>query len=95
MNILSIEHGVVPEVTETGGVVSMTDRFARAYAEALLGAGADLKAIQQAANDPRTASDPELMFRLQVAQEDYGKRMTVTAGLVNHCVKGVETVVKS
>ena len=91
MEILPIKSAVVPEVSNATPAMSLKDRFANAYLEA----GADLAAIQSASNDPRTASSPESLIALQESLQDYTKRMTVTAGLVNHAVKGAETLLKS
>ena len=95
MNVLPVERGLVPVVTEAEPAMSLTDRFARAWAGAYAESGAELAAIRAASNDPRIASHPESLFRLQEQLQDYTKRMTVTAGLVNHTVKGIETIVKS
>lgn len=91
MEILPLQRALVPEVSKSTPAMSLKDRFAAAYLEA----GSDLAAIQAASNDPRTASSPEGLIALQESLQDYTKRMTVTAGLVNHAVKGAETLLKS
>ena len=95
MNISGIQSADLAEILPAEGVVPISARFESAWASAYLGSGQDLQAIHAASNDPHTASNPERLFQLQLQLQDYTKRMTVTAGLVNHGVKTVETLLKS
>jgi hypothetical protein len=95
MNILPVEGAVVPAVTKSTPAMSLTDRFAEAWANAYADSGAELAAIRAASNDPRTSSSPEDLIRLQESLQEYTKQMTITAGLVNHVVKTADTLLKS
>jgi len=94
MNVSMITAGtsVGDELT---AVVPLSDRFNVAFARSYVAAGDEQAAIRTAANDPYTANHPEAMFQLQVRLEEYTKAMTITAGLANHAVKTVETLLKS
>lgn len=94
MNITPISAlGAASEMIEAPR--SLSDRFESAFAGAYVKAGQDLSSIQASSNDPKVASDPALMFKLQLDVEHYVKTMVVTAGLTNSAVKAVETLVKS
>jgi hypothetical protein len=80
---------------ELSAVTPLSDRFDVALARSYVAAGDEQAAIRAAANDPYTASHPEALFQLQVKLEEYTKAMTITAGLANHAVKTVETLLKS
>lgn len=81
---------------DTSGIaVPLSDRFNDALAHDFVHAGSERQAILAAANDPRTASSPELLFQLQLRQEAYTKQMALSSALLSHATKGVETLVKS
>lgn len=82
-------------IEEVGAVLPLSGRFDQAVAEQYVDAGQMLASLKQDINDPQVASNPQRMFELQTQLEHYTKRMTITAGLVNHGVKTVETLLKS
>jgi len=77
------------------GMVPLSERFASTLGKAHVWAGSERDAILAAANMPAVASDPELLHRLQLRQEAYTKQIALSAGLVSHATKGIETLVKS
>jgi hypothetical protein len=85
------------DAAEGAGAAAMplSDRMTHALANSYVTSGEQLAAIEAAANNPYTASNPAHLFELQTALADYTKRMTVAAGLANHMNKTVETLLKS
>lgn len=78
-----------------GSVVPLASRFNQAIAEGYVWAGHERQAILDAANDPKVASDPDRIYALQLRQEGYIKQLALSAALVSHGTKGIETLMKS
>lgn len=75
--------------------VPLSERASGQLASSYVWAGNERDAILVAANDPATASDPAALYALQLRQEAYVKRVSVTSALASHFTKGVETLLKS
>ena len=95
LSITAISRSVATAENTVGIPVPLSDRFNTAIAESFVWAGSERQALHAAANDPHTASDPELLIQHQLRQEAYTKQIALSSALMSHATKGVETLVKS
>lgn len=95
LSLMSPVGGMMPDDAAAAALPTVAELFQHQAESAYLHAETDRARIDEMANDPATASNPDRLWELQQLQEDYTKRMTLASVMVNHVVQGVETLVKT